>query len=566
MRRITLISLFAAALVSNVYAQERQTRPSPQVPSQNETYYDELYMGGTLRTKYEPLREYLESRDFPHDQEKFLDYSREAFHGDNAMSSVPRILTAEEAEELNRGVRQRAEALRAFLQDHFSGEKTYLKAKIIPQDVLQRVLKRTGDDAYEGLVDPKTVSFMYGPDILRDARGQWRVIEDNPGYIGGVGDLKIASDLIHQKHPGLREAFEFENPMDFYRQLARAYREKAAAFGGRAVLYMEPPYPDYEDHRLKEIFAEYGVETVTPRTQNKLIFTDEGAFLVSRKHPHQAPEKVGFIFLNGEHSVFDKSHPASRLRAIVETANEYLKDPKKDSTVSKKIVSLLLAIDGEASSAPAAAELERVLAEAGLPLKKKSPADGLVKAILSGKVASNYSPGLDFIGDKEFYLYVESLVRFYLKQEPILKNIPTDKFLDAESGRMDQKLADKVLAEQGEYVIKKVDGRGGDSVWVGRKVSKKEFQEVLKNVAQEPGAYIAQKFLHLSMAGDDIVDVRGISAVLFDKIITGGLWGRGVPRSGNGKVNLSDKGREYVVLVIKRVKRVFAPRCEAVFR
>src|SRR5437867_4152640 len=42
--------------------------------------------------------------------------SLRAFRGDNALHSVPRVLTAKEYDTLRRGVQQRATALRMFLQ------------------------------------------------------------------------------------------------------------------------------------------------------------------------------------------------------------------------------------------------------------------------------------------------------------------------------------------------------------------------------------------------------------------------------------------------------------------
>src|SRR5262249_3717369 len=45
---------------------------------------------------------------------------------------------------------------------------------------------------------------------------------------------------------------------------------------------------------------------------------------------------------------------------------------------------------------------------------------GLLDAIFEGKVASNVTAGTEFIGDKEFYMYVDDLIRFYLNEEPLV--------------------------------------------------------------------------------------------------------------------------------------------------
>src|SRR5262249_53685785 len=112
-------------------------------------------------------------------------------------------------------------------------------------------------------------------------------------------------------------------------------------------------------------------------------------------------------------------------------------------------------------------------------------AKGLLKALLSGKVATNYSPGVDFIGDKEFYFYVEDLIRNYLHEEPILTNIGSRKFAD-KTGKLDSDLVKEVFSNQKKYVIKAVDGRGGDSVWVGPKIPRDKFKSVREQIIANP--------------------------------------------------------------------------------
>ena len=56
---------------------------------------------------------------------------------------------------------------------------------------------------------------------------------------------------------------------------------------------------------------------------------------------------------------------------------------------------------------------------------------------------------MEFTNDKEFYIYVESLVRFYLGQEPILRNLETRSLSQRE-------VTDEVFADVGQWVIKGV--------------------------------------------------------------------------------------------------------------
>src|SRR5205823_6519037 len=85
-------------------------------------------------------------------------------------------------------------------------------------------------------------------------------------------------------------------------------------------------------------------------------------------------------------------------------------------------------------------------------------------AMLAGKVASNYTPGVDFVGDKQFKGYVDRLTRFYLGEAPLLRSVPVRTFL--RDGALD---ADKVArlfakARYRRFVFKPVDGLGGAGV------------------------------------------------------------------------------------------------------
>jgi uncharacterized circularly permuted ATP-grasp superfamily protein len=108
------------------------------------------------------------------------------------------------------------------------------------------------------------------------------------------------------------------------------------------------------------------------------------------------------------------------------------------------------------------------------------------------------------------------------------------------------------LENQDKFVIKAVDGRGGDGVWVGPKISRDAYAKAGPQVEAEPDRFIAQPFTHLSVSNGNIVDLRMISTV--DKngtLVSQTPWARGLPIDGDGKVNLSSSGRELAVIVIK---------------
>ncbi len=140
--------------------------------------YNEIYeQDGTVRSEYDYVQ-YLWQKRFSEKQAKFLRQSRKTFKGDNALDPMPRVLTQDDYQLLKLGVEQRAAAIKYFLSDYYSGNKSYERNQIIPDEVVKRIVARSGEAGYKNKVNPETISFFYGPDIIKDAQGQWRVIEE----------------------------------------------------------------------------------------------------------------------------------------------------------------------------------------------------------------------------------------------------------------------------------------------------------------------------------------------------------------------------------------------------
>jgi uncharacterized circularly permuted ATP-grasp superfamily protein len=433
---------------------------------------------------------------------QFLDQSLKDFKGDNALHPLPRMITEYEFQTLRKGTEQRGTALRKFLQDHYSGNKTYLD-KVIPKNVIDRILKRTGDHHFDGKIPPEQIAFPYGPDIIRNPQGQWVVLEDNVGYIGGIGDLDFAKKTLLKNIPEYSGKLgEIYDSLEYYKEVVRIAKERAYPKNGAIVLIQVPPYPDNEDYRIRALFKQEGVKVITPNTKDQILINSDGVWI---KDPisKQGKQRVGYLFLNGEH----------------------------------------LWLDGKSEV------LKQILDEFNLssPTRRGGVAPGLIDAIIERKVAVNYAPGVDFVGDKEFYMYVDDLVRFYMKEDPILKNLPTLKLEDPKT--------QELLFSNGQfknYVIKAVDGRGGDDIFIGPKMNDTQILKAKKRIMKNPSRFIAQPFNHLSVVEDHIVDIRMISDVNPKSVyVSTTPWSRGTPISGNGKVNISSEGKEFVVIVTK---------------
>lgn len=116
---------------------------------------------------------------------------------------------------------------------------------------------------------------------------------------------------------------------------------------------------------------------------------------------------------------------------------------------------------------------------------------GLLSAYRSGHVVLANAIGTGVADDKSTYPYVDAMIRFYLDEEPILKNVPTWQC---------SKPADlsHVLANLGELVVKETQGSGGYGMLVGPAASKAEIEDFRARLTARPEAYIAQPTLCLS--------------------------------------------------------------------
>ena len=104
---------------------------------------------------------------------------------------------------------------------------------------------------------------------------------------------------------------------------------------------------------------------------------------------------------------------------------------------------------------------------------------GLFKAYRKGNVAIVNAPGTGFADDKLIYSYVPEIIKYYLGEEPKLKQV--------ETFRCFEKLQrDHVIENIGKMVVKPADGSGGYGIMIGPKAKIKEremFQRRIKDLS-----------------------------------------------------------------------------------
>ena len=97
---------------------------------------------------------------------------------------IPRIVSGREWEWLERGLKQRIQALNLFLGDIY-GDQKILKDGVIPSEL---IYSATGFlKPCMGLEPPQGIwCHITGTDLVRDRDGQWYVLEDNLRCPSGV--------------------------------------------------------------------------------------------------------------------------------------------------------------------------------------------------------------------------------------------------------------------------------------------------------------------------------------------------------------------------------------------
>jgi uncharacterized circularly permuted ATP-grasp superfamily protein len=86
---------------------------------------------------------------------------------------------------------------------------------------------------------------------------------------------------------------------------------------------------------------------------------------------------------------------------------------------------------------------------------------------------------------------VPDLIKYYLREEPILPNVDTWRLEDDQA-------REEVLDRLGELVVKPVDGSGGKGIVIGPRATKAELDELRSRVTEDPRGWIAQPVVQLS--------------------------------------------------------------------
>ncbi len=358
---------------------------------------------------------------------------------------VPRLIARSEWDRLEKGLFQRVQALNMFLKDVYHG-RDILRAGIVPSDLVLRNPYYRPEMA--GRSAPHDVYVhIAGIDIVRVDDQDFYVLEDNARTPSGVSYMLENREAMIRLFPDL--------------------------FAEHRVAPIEN-YPDKLLSTLRSVApngaqSEPRVAVLTPGLYNSAYY--EHSFLADKLGVELV--EGGDLFVKDDVVYMRTTTGPQRVDVIYRRVDDDFLDPlvfRADSAL-------------------------------GVP--------GLMGAYREGNVTLANAVGTGVADDKALYTYMPEIIRFYLGQDPILKNVPTWRCREREG-------LTYVLDHLPELVVKEVNGSGGYGMLVGPHASRAQIEEFRAKLKSDPANFIAQPTLNLSTCpaaiGDGIaprhVDLR----------------------------------------------------------
>jgi len=116
---------------------------------------------------------------------------------------------------------------------------------------------------------------------------------------------------------------------------------------------------------------------------------------------------------------------------------------------------------------------------------------GLVNALRAGNVNIANAIGTGIADDKLIYAYVPDMIRFYMSEEPILKQVET--FFASEDDDFKY-----IMDNLGDLVVKSANEAGGYGMLIGPASTKQQVEDFREKIKADPRNFIAQPPIMLS--------------------------------------------------------------------
>jgi uncharacterized circularly permuted ATP-grasp superfamily protein len=406
--------------------------------------WDEMFNENKrVRTEYGLLMDYL-NLETPDELNKKEDLSKLLFMNQGITFTVynsgegvekifpfdiiPRIISSEEWEFIERGIKQRVTALNLFLKDVYS-DQFIIKDGVVPIDIIYSC-----PHFLREMVNLKVPHDIYihiaGIDLIRDHDGTYYILEDNVRTPSGVSYMLENREITKRLFPDLlpecnvRSVTEYPNVL--YKNLMRL-----------------SPRP----------VAKPTIVLLSPGSFNSAYF----------EHTTLA-RLMGIELVEGPD-------------LIVENHKVYMK-----TTAGLEQVDVIYRRVDDDYLDPLAFNAESMLGVAGL-----------MNAYRKGNVTIVNAVGNGVADDKAIYVYVPDMIKYYLNEEPLLKNVPTYQLKNESERKF-------VFDHIEEMVIKKTNGSGGYGMLMGHASTKAEIEDYKVEIMKDPRQFIAQPTISLSSA------------------------------------------------------------------
>src|SRR6201992_4125539 len=177
---------------------------------------------------------------------------------------VPRVISASEWNKLERGITQRVKALEIYLDDIY-GDQEILRDGVIPRRLITSCEHFHREGA--ATVPPNGVRIhVAGIDLIRDEKGNFRVLEDNLRSPSGVSYVMENRRTMARVFPNLFATHRVRAVGDYSSHLLRALRNAAASNEPDPTVVVLTPgvyNSAYFEHSL--LARQMGVELVEGR-------------------------------------------------------------------------------------------------------------------------------------------------------------------------------------------------------------------------------------------------------------------------------------------------------------
>jgi uncharacterized circularly permuted ATP-grasp superfamily protein len=340
---------------------------------------------------------------------------------------VPRILTTSEWTRLSDGLAQRVKALNAFVADAY-GKREIVRAGLVPEEL---ILQNPAFRPEMTRIQPPGGIYIHiaGVDVVRVDPETFYVLEDNARTPSGVSYMLENREAMLRLFPELFQQMKIA-PVDNYTDELLATLRSVAP---------------------KSASTEPNIVLLTPGQFNSAYY--EHSFLADRMGIELVEGRD--LFVRGNVVYMRTTEGPQRVDVIYRRVDDEFLDPLTFNPTS-------------------------VL---GVP--------GLIAAYRAGNVTISNALGTGVSDDKAIYSYMPEVIRFYLGEEPILKNVPTHRCRDASELKY-------VLANLHDLVVKEVNGSGGYGMLVGPHATREQRALFAEKIVANPDGFIAQPTLALS--------------------------------------------------------------------